>query len=249
MKHIALFVLFLIIVGLACGGQPSAEIPTPPNTDHLVEFNEAGVAVLHGYPSAGHYSSTENVMIIEIPVNVEGMQSVVAIPFNIDLETEISSSRVPNTTVHEYLNSHSGATPSDVFPSVAQVEVTFLKKGTAFEATSIYEIEQEFIEIQKQPAIEHLFSTDESSQKNMLIGHIDQAYSEEDGTVIWLVSVPISIQGVAATVILTIYSAADTQVNTLDGVVSAKDFYWGNVQIQFTRSGDKVIAYQVTELR
>jgi hypothetical protein len=52
MKRITLFILFLIIVSLACGGQPSTDSTTPQNADHMVEFDKAGVAVLRE-PSGG----------------------------------------------------------------------------------------------------------------------------------------------------------------------------------------------------
>jgi hypothetical protein len=245
MKHITLFILLLIIVSLACGAQPSAGIPTPLNADHLVEFNEAGVAVLRGAPSGGTHSSTKNTIDVSIPVKVEGIQAFIVVPFNMGSETEILSSQVSKTTVREYLNSNSRATPLDAFPRLAKVEVTFLKKGTAFETASVHEIEQGFDLLQKQEVLENVFIKDDVVKQDVLIGSIYQEYKQMDGVTTWLVSVPISIHGVEAAVILPVDSATDTQINTSNGEVP----YFDSVRIEFTRSGDKLTARQITELQ
>jgi len=247
------FILFLTLCGLfllsACGGQSAADNTTPPNADHLAEFNEDGIAVLRGHLSGGGFSATRSTIKITIPVRVDGMDASVHVEFYLRSDTEISSSLTTHNDVREYLTFTPGSTILDAFASYALVDITFQKKGTAFEATAIREAAQTFALFDQRPVIESMLSTDDLSQQGGIRGYIGQSKKENDGTIIWMVSIPIDMHGVAVVVILPVQSTANMQVITKDGIVpvTTKD-PWGDVQIEFTRNGDTLTATQVTEI-
>lgn len=246
MKRTAIFVLILMVsVALlsGCGGQVPAATPT---ANHLVEFNEQGIATLRGYvvSDAGALPKGETISI-DVPVKMDGMDVAVNVPFRVKNDTIVSSTATKQTDVLEFLSFHQGAAIYEAFPTNALVEVTFLKTGTAFEAISVHEVEQGFRLFNSTPKIEPLFPMPNFAEGE-LSGHISQSSQQSDGTILWRVAVPIMMQGRQASVMVLVQSALDTEVvNTGGNIVMLEDVS-GDVQIRFTRSKNALTAHQVT---
>jgi len=253
MKQKTKFILFLIIFNLslltACGGQQSTNVTAQPNADHVVKFNEEGIAVLRGYISGGYFKPSSNpryntYIRLDVPAKVQGIDAKLAIPFTVISKTIISSSVVSETDVEGYHIHHPGSDVFGAFPSHPLVEVTFLKKGTEFEVLSIHEVRQKFNLFQKKAVIDNVFS------ESMFVGSIHLSKKDSTGAFVWWnVSIPIDVQGIQSGVVLVVHSAPDTTLITPKGVVPLTGNFSGDhMQVQFTRWGDKLTASQITEL-
>jgi hypothetical protein len=242
-----MYFLVLIWAGIAllsgCGSQSPSATPT---ADHLVEFDEQGIAVLRGQVASGTGALGKGETIsIDVPVEMDDMDVVVNVPFHLQRDTIISSTTTKQTDVLEYLSFNTGASASNAFPISALVEVTFRNAGTAFEAISIHEVEKGFSLFQRKPQIDPLF-TMENFAAGTLSGHISQSIQQNDGTILWRVGIPIMMQGNQASVIVWVQSAPDTEVISTGGnIVMLKDVR-GDVQIRFTRSKNVLTAHEVT---
>jgi hypothetical protein len=254
MKQTTQLFLLLTIFGFAllpaCGAQPVTG-NIAPNADHLVKFNKDGFAQLRGRVRSGGFTTDTSVTLnesinIAIPVKVEGIETGLIVPFVLSFETEFSSSTTQQTNVRAYHSAHPTSAVQAAFPASALVDVTFRKKDTVFEAVAIHEVTKKPL-FQKQPAIDQVFSTDLFSQATIK-GDITQALTKQEGDITWLVSIPITMQGIQVAVLLSIDSAPDTQVITSNGSVPVSDTPWHNLQIQFTRKGDLLIADQLIVL-
>lgn len=248
MKRIILFILvWMVNITLlsGCGGQVPAVTPT---ADHLVEFDEQGIAVLRGNVASGSTTPGKGETIsIDVPAEMDSMDVVVNVPFHVKGDTLISSATTKQTDVLEYLSFHQGASAYEAFPMSALVEVTFRNTGTGFEAISIHEVKQSFSLFRNTPKIDPLF-TMENFAAGTLSGHISQSFQQNDGTVLWVVSMPITIQGHQASVNVWVQSAADTRVIKAGGNLGMTKDVRGDVQIRFTRSRDILTAHEVTLL-
>jgi hypothetical protein len=257
MKHTTKFILFLIIFSLflltACGGQQSTDATTPPNADHLVKFNEEGIAVLRGYFSQGQQNPPSNGkpnMFIRVDINakVDGIKGSIRVPFTMLYETVLSFSTVQQTTLREYMSS----TPwyDITFPNYSLVDVAFRKNGTEFEALSVQEVVQKFTLFKKWENIDGLFHKDASGQL-VAGGSFEQAYMDSDGTVTsWVFNTPIQMQGIQAEVILGVESVPSTRIINSQGTFDrTAGNHLGLVQIVYTRRGSRMIAKEITELR
>ena len=259
MKHTIQLILFLTVFVFfflpACGGQRPAEVTTESNADHLVKFDENGIAVLRGQISGGGFSAntsgkTREAIQIFIPVKVEGIKTRITIPFLIRPESEFSSSMTSQTmTVREYNIYHPFDQVTDAFPRNAWAEITFRKNGAEFEAISFHEVIRKFSFFQTRSSIDGVFSTDPFSQGTVSgcfrYSSLPPGSRKPD---YWMLEVPVDIHGVKAIINLEIRSAPHTRVITSNGVVALDSgFSWGNsVLIQFTRKGNRLIADQIT---
>jgi hypothetical protein len=256
MKHTKQLILVLTILGIsllpACGSQPSTEVTTSPNADHLIEFNSDGMSVLLGYVSGGFFCTSSGTLRefldIEIPAQTEAIDVRVAVSFTLHLDTEISSSRVSPTDLGAYHMAKPDSGVFDAFPPGALVEVTFVKKEAAFEAIAVHEVAQPEGASPKAAMLDHILPTDLFS-RGTVHGTISGSSIGEAGAMTWRVSVPITIQGIEAAVLLPVHSAADTQVVTSNGLVPFTSAHpLGYVQVAFTRKDDALIARQITEI-
>lgn len=248
MRRIIVFILvWMVNIALlsGCGGQAPAVTPT---ADHLVEFDEQGIAMLRGYVASGTSTPGKGETIsIDVPVKMDGMDVAVNVPFNVKRETIISSTTTKQTDVLEYLSFHQGASAYEAFPINALVEVTLRNTGTAFEAISMHEVKQRFSLFRNSPKIDPVFTMENFAQ-GTLSGHVSQSIQQNDGTVLWKVSTPVMMHGNQASVIVWVQSAPDTKVITTAGnTVMVKDVR-EDVQVRFTRSRNTLTAHQVTIL-
>lgn len=250
----SIFILTILSFSLlsACSGGQSADVP--PNADHLVQFNEAGIAVIRGpiessawhQPANGRYDEKIN---IAIPIKVDGIKASLTIPIVISYDTEIASSQVPKTTVREHLIFHPRSYVAEVFRNTPLLEVTFRKNGTVFEAVSIKEVEKKPQLFQTQGTINGFFQKD-SYGRPIAGGSISQAMKDVDGSALyWMLSAGIPAHGVNANVIVQVKSTPETKITTSQGTFNrTTDFDWSLVQIVYTRRGGKMIAKEITAL-
>ena len=237
--------LILIVLSISllpgCGNQ--AETPT---ADHLAKFDKQGTAVLRGYIVRGTSApDNSDSLSIDVPVKMESMDAALNVPFRVINESIISSTTTKQTDVLEYLSFHRGAAISEAFPTNALVEVKFRSTGTDFVAISIHEVEEGFSLFNNTPKIGAAFAM-ENFAAGMLRGHISQSLQQNDGTLLWRVAVPITMQGNQVSVVVWVQSAPDTEVISTSGnIIMLKDVT-GDVQINFTRSKNVLTAHQVT---
>lgn len=256
MKRTTQILLFLAIFSLilsACGGSASEKDGTL-NADRLVSFNEEGIAVVQGRVAGGWWKpaasgAINETIIIDIPVNVDGIDAAVAVPFVLRTDTDILSTLSPKqTTALAYITFNPNSGAINAFPAMALVEVTFKKQGDTFQTLSIYQVAEKFAPFQRTPSLKDIVVTD-AFTKGTIAGEITQAYQQGD-EYLWRLSVPILMQGVGSGVILMLESAYDTEIITSDGILLPENVNLiGPVSIEFTRRGDRLIAREITELK
>lgn len=245
MKRIGQFwIVVLLSVSLLSGcGAGSSETPT---ADHLVDFDEQGIAVLRGYLVRGTSTPDNSEAIsIDVPVKMDSMDAALNVPFRVIKETIIASTLIKQTDVLEYLSFHRGAAISEAFPTNALVEVTFRSTGTDFIAVSIEEVREGFRLFNSTPKIDPPF-TMQNFAAGTLNGHISQSLRQSDGTILWRVSMPILMQGNEVFAVVWVESAPDTEVISKGGNIVMLPDVTGDVQISFTRSRNVLTAHQVT---
>jgi hypothetical protein len=246
MKRILVFILvgMVNIAGLSgCGRQIPAVTPT---ADGVVEFDEQGIAMLRGYVASGTSTPGKGETIsIDVPVKMDSMDVAVNVPFNVTRETIISSTTTKQTDVLEYLSFNQGSLAYEAFPINALVEVIFRNTGTGFEAISMHEVKQGFRLFRSSPKIDPVFTMENFAQ-GTLNGHISQSIQQNDGTVLWKVSMPVTMHGHQAAVVVWVQSALDTKFITTSGTIAMVKHVMGDVQIRFTRSKNTLTAHQVT---
>lgn len=263
MKRTLQFLLFPMIAGIfllaACGGQAPATPGTLPNADHLVTFDENGMAVLRGTLNGGSFGPDtsqglkENIYFF-MPAKVQGIDSQIRIDLPLRFETEFSSSQHALSTVREYHIFHPYDHIQNAFPASVQVDLTFRKTDSGVEVISIHEVSPGFTLFKRKAAVEGVISTDVFSEG--VLGartHSGElGLTDSSGSIVYFnLHAPITIQGIPATVVLQFYSDTDTQIITRKGVVFSRDqgtFPHGFVTVKFTRQGNKLIAHQITEL-
>lgn len=248
MKRNTYIILILSIVSVllsACGGASTDGVT--PTADHLVEFDEQGIAVLRGQVSSLSTSDakTGTFMNIDIPAEMDGLDVLLSVPFSLRNETILASTTTKPMDLLEYLSFNKGSSAVKAFPSQALVDVTFRKTGTGFEAISINEVTESFSLFKRTVTIEPLFSSD-IFNPGTLQGRIIQSFKDSDGFLVWTLAMPIQMQGVEAAVLVPVHPGADTEIITTSGNVIMLDQVSGNVQIGFTRNRDTITAHSVT---
>jgi predicted small lipoprotein YifL len=249
MQRFTNFILFLALVSIsltACGEQSPA---APPTADHLVEFDEQGIAVLRGQVSRLSTMEKQNgqSLNIDIPVQMDGMDVYVSVPFHLRNETLLASTTTKQMDLLEYLSFNKGSSAFNAFPDRALVDVSFRKTGDGFVAIAIQETTPSFSLFKRTAEIEPLFFSD-LFNPGTLQGRIIQSLKDGDGMIQWTVAIPIQMQGVEAAVLVPIDVAPDAEVVTTSGNILMLDQVSGDVQIEFTRGKDAVTAHQVTIL-
>jgi hypothetical protein len=246
--------LLLTLSGLlfaaGCGQRPSS-VDTLSSLDKLVEFDNNGYAVIRGRISSDSSCSTTDGTLsayieIEVPADVQGIEAGIAVPFTLRFETEILSNLTTHTNVRDYLAANPESTTFDAFPILETVEVTFVKKDAAFEAVAIRQVDSADTSNQNIAAIDGIFSTDIFS-KGRLEG--STGGSNWGDVVTWTISMPVTVHGVDADILLPINSTDKTQVITEDGTVPVDIYHpGGHVQVEFTRAGNTLEAVRFTEI-
>lgn len=248
-KSILILTILCLSLLPACGRQPSADTATPPDTDQPIIFREDGTAVLQGHPGAGWNLPDQGESIdFKIPVKVEGIKTDIVIRMYINPETEISSSRVEKMDARTFHSTHPSSLVGQAFLYSKWAEVTFVKKGSKYVATSIHEIDRGFTLFEKRPVIENVFSSDNNLQY-LVVGKIEDA-TETDQGITLIAQVPIKIHNVTVNVLLPIRYTVNTEVFTLkNGFVPYKTPFSGrHVTIVFTRFGNILTARKITEI-
>jgi hypothetical protein len=247
MKRITNLLLILTIVSALLSACAAGANGGTPTADHLVEFNDEGNAVLRGNIPAGTTAGDSETLSINVPVKMDDMNVAVNVPFKLSRDTILSSSLTEKTDLIEYLSFNKGSSASKAFPASALVDVTFRKTGDGFEAESIVEVEGKPL-FQRTPKIAPLLNM-EGFLRGTLQGYIaEMVQHNDDGTVVWTVGIPIPLQGVTAAVHIPVRTELDTEIISLSETLVGADAAHGNVQIEFTRDGDILIARRVTEL-
>jgi hypothetical protein len=217
--------------------------------DHLFTFDENGQAVVRGRISGDWACSTVNgklraVLNIDVPVLVDGIESSVEMLFLLTFETELASDLTPYITLRDYLAENPSSSTFDAFPLFQTVDVTFIKNGEEFEALAVRQAEDTNSRVTK---IDGMISTNIFS-RGILDGTVRSANWSDD-LVTWTLSMPVTVQGIPASVLIPIESNNSTPV-IASGDQVPMDIYHpgGHVRVEFKRSGNKLQALRFTEL-
>lgn len=251
MKRIthSILVLWLISVFIvsSCGASPSTGNGAP-NADNLVEFDEQGIAVVQGDINAASTALGEpEVIFLDIPANMDGVDVMIRVPFTVRPETIIGSSAVKQTDVQDYMVFNPGQSAYNAFPNTAWAEITFRKQAGAFEAISILEVTKKFSLFDSKPNITPVFTR--TGSQGTLLGYIKQSHRASDGSVLsWLVLTPILVHEIPANVIFFVEPSEDIQAIGPNGNGSAPNEISGSVQIEFTGRGGTLTAKQIRQL-
>jgi hypothetical protein len=97
--------------------------------------------------------------VIEIPVDVQGIEAGVSVPFMLRFETEILSNLTSHTNARDYLAANPESSIFDAFPILETVDVIFIKKDAAFEAVAVRQVHSADKTNQNIAAIDGVFST------------------------------------------------------------------------------------------
>jgi hypothetical protein len=263
MKRTLQLISFLTILGVfllsACGGQAPSVPGALPNADHLVTFDENGLAVLRGTFNGGGFGTDTSQGLKEnihfyIPAKVQGIESQIMIDLPLRFETEFSSSLHALSTVREYHIFHPYDHIQNAFPSGAQVDVTFRKKDAGVDVISMHEASPGFTLFKRKAAVDGVLSTNAFSEGVLAArtgGGVLGSTDANNSIMYFNFHAPITIQGIPATVVLRFYTAPDTQIITRKGAILSRDaatYPHGLLTIKFTRQGNKLIARQITEL-
>lgn len=245
-----LFLFLTLMLVTACAQQTTFAEPLP-NLDHLVAFDSDGSAVIRGRisgvrhcpPRDGYLNSD---IVIEIPVDVQGIDAGVAVPFLLRFETEILSNLTPHTNARDYLTANPKSSIFDAFSIFETVDVTFVKKDAAFEAVAIRQVNLADMTDQSIAVIDGVFSIDIFS-KGTLEGNTNG--SNWGDVVTWTISMPTTVHGVEVNILLPINSTDKTQVITKDGAVPVDIHHpGGHVQVDFTRTDGVLEAVRFIEI-
>jgi hypothetical protein len=252
MKRIKKILLVLTIVSVsllglsACKTSSATQENGMPNLDSLVEFNGQGYAVLRG--TLVNDPASKNLVHLQMPATMDGVNVVLDIPFRLRNDTTISSTITKKTDVLEYQSFNKTSTIANAFPEDVQVDVTFRDQVGGFEALSIYEAKKTFALFDSVLELDPVF-TKEGVNQGTLTGHIQQTYTDEYDVLTWDVGVPVQIKSTQAQVLIAVQSAPDTVVITTGDTIIMLDTISGNVQIKFIRDRrDTLTAKEITEL-
>ncbi|MFT3892152.1 MAG: hypothetical protein QM730_11005 [Anaerolineales bacterium] len=248
-RTIQLFLLLSVfMLSTGCKAQTSSTNPAPA-IDHLIVFNEDGYAVVRGKVAGDWSCSTINgklraTLNVDVPVLVDGIEASVDLLFMLSFETELSSNLTPYTTVRDYLAANPNSTTFDAFPIFETVDVTFIKKDTSFEVISIHQVADPS---SARIAIDGMVTTNIFS-RGILEGTIAGANWSDD-LVTWTLSIPVTVQGIPASVRIPILSNIKTKV-IANGSSVPMDIYHpiGHVQVEFARTENQLEAIRFTEL-
>lgn len=259
LQRISLLMIIGILILSACGGQTPSAPGTLPNADHLVKFDENGIAVLRGMLVGGSFATDTSRSLKEdisfvIPARVEGIGALIVIDFPLSFETEFSSSMHSLSTVREYHIFHPYDHIERAFPLSAQIDLTFRKKDAGIEVISLHEVTPGFTLFKPKAVVDGVISTDAFSSEGVLAARTqgEIGLTDENKSIVYFnFHTPITIQGIPADVVLRFYSAPDTEIITRKGAVLSRDegtYPHGLLTIRFTRQWNKLIARQITEL-
>lgn len=251
MKRIVLLTVFLVLFILsACGPAPAAN-GAAPTGDHLVQFDDQGVAVLSGFMTGASIDPGEDeILYFNVLATIDGAIANVRVPIRVQRDTIIASTTTTERDVLEYMTFNPGKYAYDAFPPGAFEEVSFRKSGDSFVAVTIREVKKGFWYpyFEKKANLDTLIVKDGFS-RGTLIGHIGEPSRNDDGSATWKLSIPIMVQGVQADVWVWVETEPDVQLDTTSGAAITIESLHGDVQVEFKRSGKTLKATHITALR
>lgn len=216
MKHI-LIIISLFVLLAACGQiAPASTLePQTANLDHLITFKADGYATLHGRISGGSQCRNEDgtprsiFIVVEMPVVVQGIETYVAVPFHIALETEIVSTQTPATSAQDFFATNPQASFTDAFALFQSVEIRFSAVNGAFWAATIRET------IPQDPSqavnLAGIFTTNLFA-KGSIEGETRHYAWDGDDNMTWTIAIPHTLYGAPVAVLLPVKVTPVTRV-------------------------------------
>lgn len=143
-----LITLSLLILLTACGQTaPSSTIidAKAGELDHLISFNSDGYATLRGRISGGSQCPGEDgtpatiFIEAEMPVIVQGIETYIAVPFRVAMQTEITSSLTPVSNAQDFFTANPEASFTEAFALYQSVEIIFTASAGEFLASAVRE--------------------------------------------------------------------------------------------------------------
>jgi hypothetical protein len=264
-----LIILSLFVLLTAC------RQTVPPSTiidakagglDHLISFNSDGYAALRGRISGGSQCPGEDgmpvnvFMEVEMPVIVQGIETYIAVPFRVEMQTEITSSLTPAANAQDFFTADPQASFTEAFAIYQTVEISFTKSNGEFLASAIRETSPQ--DPSQAVNLAGIFTVNAFSQGTLEGGRpFQENWSHDGNRMTWIISLGHTLNGVPVDIRLPVEVTQVTQSVFKDGrTVSAapgkndNDLMPvfiapnGNFRIEFTLKENMLEVSRIVEL-
>jgi hypothetical protein len=264
-----LITLSLLVFLTACGQTvPSSTIidAKAGELDHLINFNSDDYATLRGRISGGSQCPGEDdtpatVFIeVEMPVIIQGIETYIALPFRIEMQTEITSSLTPAANAQSFFIANPQASFTEAFAPYQSVEIIFTASEGEFWASAVQETSPQ--DPSQAVNLTGIFTVNVFSRGSLEGRNMRENWDDREGRSLTLIlAMPTVLHGAPVSVLLPVAVTPATKSVLRDGqAVSAlsgekvNDFQYGsmipsgNLRVEFTLKKNILEASRILEL-
>jgi hypothetical protein len=270
----AMFKRFLITLTLlalltACGQTaPSSTIidAKAGELDHLISFNSDGYATLRGRIGGGSQCPGEDgtpatVFIeVEAPVIIQGIETYIAVPFRIEMQTEITSSLTPATNAQGFFTANPQASFTEAFALYQSVEIIFTASAGEFLASAVRETSPQ--DPNQAVNLAGIFTVNIFSRGSLEGRSMGGSWNDREGdSFTMIVAIPSILHGAPVSVLLPVAVTPATKTVFRDGqtvlALSGKQdnalmpgsmIPQGNLRVEFTLKENILEVSRILEL-
>lgn len=202
--------------------------PAPSNDaktgeiDHLIRFDSDGYASLRGRISGssqcpGEDGMPANILIeLEVPVMVQGIETYLTVPFQVEMQTELHSSLTPAATAQDFFTANPDAGFIDAFALFQAVEIRFTARNNQFLASAVREIGAQ--DTLQAANLEGIFTVNPFSQGTLEGVVMQMEWKDREGrSLILQIGLSGTLHGAPVSIFLPVSVTPNTQSVFKDG--------------------------------
>jgi hypothetical protein len=234
--------------------------------DHLISFNSDGYASLRGRISGGSQCPGEDGMPatvfieVEMPVIVQGIETYLAVPFRITMQTEITSSLTPAVNAQDFFIANPKTSFTEAFAIYQSVEIIFRLSDGEFLASVVRETSPQ--DPSQAANLAGIFTVNAFSQGTLEGTSTRESWNDREGRSLTLiVAMPSLLHDAPISVLLPVAVTPATKSVFRDGqtvpaLSGKKDtdiqpksmIPLGNLRIEFTLKENTLEVSRIIEL-
>lgn len=195
-----------------------------------------------------------------MPVIVQGIETYIAVPFRIEMQTEITSSLTPAANAQDFFTANPQASFTEAFALYQSVEISFTASAGELFAFAVRETSPQ--DPSQVLNLAGIFTVNDFSQGTLEGRVFRMNWEDRDGRSLTLkIGIPSILHGAPVNVLLPVAVTPATQSVFKDGrtvlalpgkkdsdIVSGSMIPFGNLRVEFTLKGNILEVSRIIEL-